>query len=365
MHMLLSAIIGASTLNDITVPSAPRLTSLAHGGGCGCKLAPAVLQELLAGLPQVQAFPNLLVGSETADDAAVYRLTDDLALVATTDFFTPIVDDPYDFGRIAATNALSDIYAMGGTPILALALLGMPLGKVGTDQVGQILAGGAEVCRAAGIPVAGGHSIDSAEPIYGLVALGTVHPSRVQRNAGARDGDALILTKGLGVGVFSAALKQERLAEEDYHTMVASMTQLNSVGREVAAMEGVHAMTDVTGFGLLGHLLEMCRGAGLMARLRVADVPVLAGAAALAQAGVGTGAAGRNWASYGAEIAAPAGMPDWRRGLLCDPQTSGGLLIAATPEVAEAVLDRVRAAGFAQAAVVGTMGAGAGVTVIE
>ncbi len=227
-----------------------RLTSLAHGGGCGCKLAPAVLQELLAGLPQAQAFPNLLVGSETADDAAVCRLTDDLALVATTDFFTPIVDDPYEFGRIAATNALSDIYAMGGTPILALSLLGMPLGKISTDQVGQILAGGA-VCRAAGIPVAGEHSIDSAEPIYGLVALGTVHPGRVQRNAGTRDGDALILTKGLGVGVFSAALKQQRLLPDDYQTMIASMTQLNSVGRDVAAMDGVHAMTDVTGFGLL------------------------------------------------------------------------------------------------------------------
>ncbi len=335
-----------------------RLTSLAHGGGCGCKLAPAVLQELLAGLPQAGAFPNLLVGSETADDAAVYRLTDELALVATTDFFTPIVDDPYEFGRIAATNALSDIYAMGGTPILALALLGMPLGKIGADQVGRILAGGAAVCRAAGIPVAGGHSIDSAEPIYGLVALGTVHPDRVQRNAGARDGDVLVLTKGLGVGVFSAALKQERLPEAGYRTMIASMTQLNSVGREVAAMPGVHAMTDVTGFGLLGHLLEMCRGAGLAARLRLADVPVLAGAAELARDGVGTGAAGRNWDSYGAEVGAPGGLPDWQRGLLCDPQTSGGLLIAASPDVADAVLECVRAAGFAQAAAIGTMAVG-------
>ena len=336
-----------------------RLTSLAHGGGCGCKLAPAVLQELLAGLPQAQAFPNLLVGSETADDAAVYRLTDELALVATTDFFTPIVDDPYEFGRIAATNALSDIYAMGGTPILALALLGMPLGKIGTDQVKQILAGGAAVCRAAGIPVAGGHSIDSAEPIYGLVALGTVHPDRVQRNVGARDGDVLVLTKGLGVGVFSAALKQDQLLEKDYRTMIASMTQLNSVGREVAAMDGVHAMTDVTGFGLLGHLLEMCRGAGLAARLRLRDVPVLAGAAELAQAGVGTGAASRNWDSYGTEVAAPGGLPDWQRGLLCDPQTSGGLLIAAAPATVEPLLRCLHAAGFAQAAAIGAMGAGA------
>ena len=346
-------------MDHTTTRPASRLTSLAHGGGCGCKLAPAVLQELLAGLPQAQAFPNLLVGSETADDAAVYRLTDELALVATTDFFTPVVDDPFEFGRIAATNALSDIYAMGGTPILALALLGMPLGKIGTDQVGQILAGGAAVCRAAGIPVAGGHSIDSAEPIYGLVALGTVHPGRVRRNSGAREGDALVLTKGLGVGVFSAALKQERLDEAGYHAMIASTTQLNAVGREVAALDGVHAMTDVTGFGLLGHLLEMCRGAGLAARLRVGDVPVLPGAAALAQAGVATGAAGRNWASYGTGVALPDDLPGWRRGLLCDPQTSGGLLIAAAPEVASAVLGHARAAGFAQAAVVGTMVAGA------
>ena len=342
----------------------PRLTSLAHGGGCGCKLSPAVLRELLSGLPQAAAFPNLLVGSETADDAAVYRLSDDLALVVTTDFFTPIVDDPFEFGRIAATNALSDVYAMGGTPILALAVLGMPLGKLGTDEVRQILAGGAAVCAAAGIPVAGGHSIDSAEPIYGLVALGTVHPGRVQRNAGARSGDALILTKGLGVGVFSAALKQERLPPADYATMIASMTRLNSVGRDVAAMDGVQAMTDVTGFGLLGHLLEMCRGAGLSARLRWAGMPVLPGAAALAQAGVGTGAAGRNWSSYAAEVESD-GLADWQRGLLCDPQTSGGLLIAVAPEQAGAVLDHVRHAGFAQAAVVGTMGSGSGVAVID
>lgn len=352
-------------MDHTTTRPTPRLTSLAHGGGCGCKLAPAVLQELLAGLPQAQAFPNLLVGSETADDAAVYRLTDDLALVATTDFFTPVVDDPFEFGRIAATNALSDIYAMGGTPILALALLGMPLGKIGTEQVRQILAGGAAVCRAAGIPVAGGHSIDSAEPIYGLVALGTVHPGRVRRNSGAKEGDALVLTKGLGVGVFSAALKQGRLPEDGYRAMIASATQLNAVGREVTALDGVHAMTDVTGFGLLGHLLEMCRGAGLAARLRVGNVPVLPGAAALAQAGLATGAAGRNWASYGAEVALPDGLPDWRRGLLCDPQTSGGLLVAAAPEAAGAVLDHVRAAGFAQAAVVGAMEAGGGVSVIE
>ena len=342
-----------------------RLTSLAHGGGCGCKLAPAVLQELLAGVPEAHAFPNLLVGSETADDAAVYRLTDSLALVATTDFFTPVVDDPYEFGRIAATNALSDVYAMGGTPIFALAILGMPIGKISTESVQRILAGGAAVCRSAGIPIAGGHSIDSAEPIYGLVALGTVHPDRVLRNSGARNGDALVLAKGLGIGVFSAALKQERLSPRGYEVMLDSMTQLNAVGREVAVMDGVHAMTDVTGFGLLGHSLEMCRGAELGASIAWAQVPILEGAAELAQAGVGTGAAKRNWDSFGAEVRLPPGLPNWQRGLLCDPQTSGGLLIAASPDSVETLLDHLRAAGFAQAAAVGTMHAGAtGIEVI-
>jgi selenide,water dikinase len=343
---------------------APRLTSLAHGGGCGCKLSPAVLRELLAEMPMTAGFPNLLVGAETSDDAAVHRLTDDLALVATTDFFTPVVDDPYEFGRIAAANALSDVYAMGGTPILALAVLGMPLGRIAPDTVRRILAGGAAICRMANIPIAGGHSIDSPEPIYGLVALGTVHPDRVMRNSGAQDGDALVLTKGLGIGVFSAALKQEILSEEDYRTMIDSTTRLNDVGRDLGAVTGVHAVTDVTGFGLLGHAMEMCRGAGLGARLRMRDIPVLPGAAALAQAGVGTGAAGRNWASYGADVRLPADLPDWARGLLCDPQTSGGLLIAVAPGAAEGLVRHVREARFAQAAAIGTMRAGGGIEVI-
>jgi selenide,water dikinase len=342
-----------------------RLTSLAHGGGCGCKLSPAVLRELLSTMPQTAVFPNLLVGAETADDAAVYRLSDSLALVATTDFFMPVVDDPYEFGRIAATNALSDIYAMGGTPLLALAVLGMPLGRIATESVQRILLGGAAVCAAAGIPVAGGHSIDSLEPIYGLVAIGTVHPDRVMKNSGARDGDVLVLTKGLGIGIFSAALKQGRLSAADYATMIASTTRLNDVGRDLGAMPGVHAMTDVTGFGLLGHGLEMARGSGLGALIRLRDVPMLPGAVALAEAGLGTGAATRNWASYGAEVTLPDGLPDWQCGLLCDPQTSGGLLIAVAPDAVEDVLDHLRAAGFAQAAAVGTMRGGAtGIEVI-
>ena len=335
-----------------------RLTSLAHGGGCGCKLAPSVLQDLLAGVPQLQAFPNLLVGTETADDAAVYRLTDDLALVATTDFFMPIVDDPYDFGRIAATNALSDVYAMGGTPVLALALLGMPLGKIASATVQQILAGGAAVCRDAGIAVAGGHSIDSLEPIYGLVALGTVHPDRILRNSGGKPDDVLLLTKGLGIGIFSAALKQDQLSDRNYEVMIGSATQLNAIGRTLASVADVHAMTDVTGFGLLGHTLEMCRASALRARLQWSAVPILQGAAELAAAGFVTGAAERNWSSYSAAVTLPAGLPDWQRALLCDPQTSGGLLIAMASGSVARVQAMLASSGFAHARVIGTLHAG-------
>ena len=334
----------------------PRLTSLAHGGGCGCKLSPAILADLLARIPQAAVFPNLLVGTQTSDDAAVWRLNDTQALVATTDFFTPIVDDPFDFGRIAAANALSDIYAMGGTPIMALALLGMPLGKVSAATASRILEGGASVCAQAGIPVAGGHSIDSAEPLYGLVAIGLVHPNRVLRNSAAQAGDVLILTKGLGIGVFSAALKRGELSAADYATMIGSATQLNAIGPGLAGLPGVHAMTDVTGFGLLGHALELCRGAGLSARLHAGRVPLLPGAEALARAGVATGAAARNWASYGGAVTGADTLPEWRRGLLCDPQTSGGLLVAAAD--AAVVLGVVRAAGFGLSAVVGEVVAG-------
>ena len=333
---------------------AVRLTSLAHGGGCGCKIAPAVLQDILARMPAAAAFPNLLVGTETSDDAAVWRLNDTQALVATTDFFMPVVDDPFDFGRIAATNALSDIYAMGGAPILALAIVGMPIDKLAPETIGQILAGGASVCATAGIPVAGGHSIDSVEPIYGLVALGLVHPDRVLKNSAAQAGDVLILTKALGVGVLSAAFKQDKLDPQGYAALIASTTQLNAVGQALAAHDGVHAMTDVTGFGLLGHALEMARGAGLTARIDP-DAPLLPGVEALARAGVRTGASGRNWASYGAAVDAPSSLADWNRDLLCDPQTSGGLLIAVQPDAAAAVLALVRAAGFAAAAVVGRL----------
>lgn len=330
----------------------PRLTSLAHGGGCGCKLAPAVLRDILKGMPLSGPFADLMVGTETSDDAAVWRLNDQQALVATTDFFMPVVDDPFDFGRIAATNALSDVYAMGATPIFALALVGMPAATLSTQTIGRILQGGASVCAAAGIPVAGGHSIDSVEPIYGLVALGLVHPDQVLTNRGARAGDVLILTKALGVGVLSAAFKQERLDGAGYDALIASTTRLNTLGARLAGRKGVHAVTDVTGFGLLGHALEMARGAGLTVELTPAP-PLLDGVEGLAVAGVRTGASGRNWDSYGEGVDLPAGLEGWRRDLLTDPQTSGGLLIAVAPDHAQALLSLALSDGFVAAAVVG------------
>jgi selenide,water dikinase len=341
-------------MDDASAAPAPlRLTSLAHGGGCGCKIAPAVLQEILKDMPAAAPFQDLLVGTETADDAAVWRLNDEQALVATTDFFMPVVDDPFDFGRIAATNALSDVYAMGAKPIFALAIVGMPVGKLPVETIRAILAGGAEVCAAAGIPVAGGHSIDSVEPIYGLVALGVGRPDRILTNRSARAGDVVILGKALGVGILSAAFKQEQLDAAGYQALVASTTQLNSVGPALAELAGVHAMTDVTGFGLLGHALEMARGAGLTAEIFPEAPVLLEGVEALARAGVRTGASGRNWASYGAQVAGADTLPDWRRDLLCDPQTSGGLLIAAAADAAPGILELMRARGFSAAQVVG------------
>ncbi len=335
-----------------------RLTQLSHGGGCGCKIAPAVLADILAGMPQMQHFPDLLVGTETSDDAAVYRINAEQALVATTDFFMPIVDDPFDFGRIAATNALSDVYAMGGTPLLALAIVGMPVGKLPVEAIQQILAGGASVCAAAGIPLAGGHSIDAPEPIYGLVAIGLVHPDRVKRNSSARAGDLLILGKPLGVGILGSGMKAGKLDAEGYRQMIATTTQLNTVGSALAACQAVHALTDVTGFGLLGHLLEVCRGAGLAARVEAGRLPVLPAAVALAQQGIGPGAIARNLASFGASVHFEASVPDWQQRVLADAQTSGGLLAAVAPEAADEVLRLFHQAGFASASVIGRLEAG-------
>jgi selenide,water dikinase len=343
------------TISTATTPAVPRLTSLSHGGGCGCKIAPGVLSEILKNTRQLPVPPQLLVGIETADDAAVYQLTDDIAVIATTDFFMPIVDDPFDFGRIAATNAISDVYAMGGKPIMALALVGMPINVLPVDVIGRILAGGESVCAAAGIPIAGGHTIDSVEPIYGLVALGVVHPKRIKRNADARPGDRLVLGKPLGVGILSAALKKEALPADGYAQMIATTTQLNTPGPDLAALDGVHAMTDVTGFGLAGHALELARGAGASVALDWARVPVLPGVRELAGRGFVTGASGRNWAGYGAEVVLPDGLPAADRALLTDPQTSGGLLVSCDAGAVDDVLAVFHRHGFAAAAEIGAV----------
>jgi selenide,water dikinase len=318
-----------------------------------------LLSEVLAGTPLGRAWPNLMVGHETSDDAAVYRLNESQALVATTDFFTPIVDDPYDFGRIAATNAISDIYAMGARPIMALALLGVPLGKLPVSAVQRIVAGGHDVCERVGVPIAGGHSIDSPEPLYGLVALGLIDPAKVKRNDRARAGDVLILGKGLGIGVMGAALKKGELKEKAYRQMLETATQLNTPGLKLAEMEGVHALTDVTGFGLLGHLLEICRGSKLQARLEFDRVPILSAARHLVEAGYATGASDRNWASCQEAVQLPGEWPLWRRKILTDPQTSGGLLVACDAGTVPAVLEVFKSEGFPHAAALGTLRAGA------
>jgi selenide,water dikinase len=340
-----------------------RLTHLSHGGGCGCKIAPAVLQQILADTPYSKgiaaAFPDLLVGIESSDDAAVWRLNDRQAIVATTDFFMPIVDDAYEFGRIAATNAISDVYAMGGRPLFALALVGMPLDKLPHEVIRRILAGGEAAARAAGIPIAGGHSIDAQEPIYGLVAIGVVDPARVKKNSAGQAGDLLVLGKGLGVGIYSAALKKDALPAEAYAAMIASATQLNTPGPELAEIDGVHALTDVTGFGLLGHGLEIARGSGVSARIEFGRLPVLPQVDELARAGFVTGASGRNWASYGEGVTLFDGCADWQRAILTDPQTSGGLLVACAESALEEVLQVFRLHGFERAAVVGRLEAGA------
>lgn len=333
-----------------------RLTQYSHGGGCGCKIAPAQLQQILKGVPLLAPNPALLVGSETSDDAAVYQLNDTQALILTTDFFMPIVDDPVDFGRIAATNALSDVYAMGGTPILALAVLGMPINSLPMEAIQGIMTGGMNVCQEAGIPLAGGHSIDSPEPIFGLVAAGLAHPDHIRRNATAQPGDDLILTKPLGIGVMTTALKKGKLSAAGYRQVLQVMTQLNRIGSQLAQRPQVHAMTDVTGFGLLGHLLEVCRGSGVGARLDLSAVPCLAEAISLAKAGIFPGAARRNWQGY--EGVQAESLAEWQQLLLADPQTSGGLLLAVDPSFTPALLQELHLAGYPQASHIGRCEAG-------
>lgn len=344
-------------MTDLKTPDI-RLTAFSHGGGCGCKIAPGVLTEILKGTGGLPLPKELLVGIETSDDAAVYKLNDEQALIATTDFFMPIVDDPFDFGRIAATNAISDVYAMGGTPIMALALVGMPVNRLPLDVIGKILKGGEAVCAQAGIPIAGGHTIDSVEPIYGLVVMGLAHPSKIKRNADARAGDKLILGKPLGVGVLSAALKKNVLDAAGYAAMIANTTKLNTPGKRLAQLDGVHALTDVTGFGLLGHMLELARGSKLHAKVDLAHVPLLSQVRQLAEQGCITGASGRNWQSYGHDVQLASSVDAVHQALLTDPQTAGGLLVSCAPDAVEEVLALFREEGFADAAVIGEMQAG-------
>src|SRR5450755_2980300 len=330
------------TLHDDSI----KLTSFSHGGGCGCKISPGLLAEILKSSSGFPIPEQLLVGIETADDAAVYRLNDEQALIATTDFFMPIVDDPFDFGAIAATNAISDVYALGGRPLFALALVGMPVNQIPLEVIRKILEGGESVCARAGIPIAGGHTIDSVEPIYGLVAIGLVDPKNLKRNSGARPGDKLILGKPIGVGILSAALKKGRLDDAGYRAMIASTTQLNTPGTRLGELESVHALTDVTGFGLLGHLLEIAKGSKVAARLDFDAISFLPGAREFAAEGIATGASGRNWAGYGDRVKLGKAISDAQRTLLTDPQTSGGLLVACAPEASEEVLGIFRSDGF-------------------
>jgi selenide,water dikinase len=336
-----------------------RLTQLAHGGGCGCKVAPAMLREILQGVDRAPLPQALLVGIETSDDAAVYQVSASQAIVATTDFFMPIVDDPFDFGTIAATNALSDVYAMGATPLFALAIVGMPIATLPVDTIRRILDGGRSACLRAGIPVAGGHTIDTAEPIYGLVAIGSVDPRHLKRNVGARPGDAIVLGKPLGVGIYGAAEKRGELPPACYRAMIDSTTRLNTPGIALAQMADVHALTDVTGFGLIGHLLEMCRGGNVSASIAFDQLPLLPQVRALAAAGFVTGASKRNWDGYGNDVRASGAIGDLERAIATDPQTSGGLLVACAPSAVDAVLDVFRREGFDDAAAIGHFAAGA------
>ena len=340
-----------------------RLTSLSHGGGCGCKIAPGVLSDILKASPIRNIPTALLAGSDNNEDAAVYQINEHQAIVATTDFFMPIVDDPFEFGRIAATNAISDIYAMGAQPLFALALLGMPINVLPLEVIQKITAGGESVCADAGIMIAGGHSIDTVEPIYGLVAIGVVDPKKLKRNSGAKAGDSIILSKPLGVGILSAALKKEQLSEAGYREMIALTTKLNKPGMALAQLEGVHALTDVTGFGLAGHLLEMARGAKLKANLEWDTIPVVEEAIQLVQQNIFTGASTRNWAGYGSEVKLADSLGLWQQNLLTDPQTSGGLLISCAPEVEKDVLAILRAGDFGSAKKIGCFAEGSGLSV--
>lgn len=320
-----------------------RMTEFSHGAGCGCKIAPKVLDEILKSQLTIAADPNLLVGNESKDDAAVYDLGNGTSVISTTDFFMPIVDDPFEFGQIAATNAISDIYAMGGRPLMAIAILGWPIGKLGADVAQRVVDGGRQACMDAGIPLAGGHSIDSPEPIFGLAVTGIVENEFIKRNDTAVAGCRLYLTKPIGIGILTTAEKQKKLLPEHQRVAPEAMCRLNKIGAALGKLPGVRAMTDVTGFGLMGHLLEMCQGSEVAAEIAYEAVPKLAHIEAYLAQGCTPGGAQRNYESYGHLI---AGLDESQRKILCDPQTSGGLLVAVSPEEEANFLAITRAHGL-------------------
>ncbi len=320
-----------------------KLTQYSHGAGCGCKISPQVLSTILKTELKGSFYPNLLVGNDNRDDAAVYDLGDGSAIISTTDFFMPIVDDPFTFGRIAAANSISDVYAMGGTPLMAIAILGWPLDKLAPEVAQQVLEGGRSICKEAGIPLAGGHSIDSPEPIFGLAVTGRVEKTQLKRNDTAEEGCELFLTKPLGVGILSTAQKQGKLKEKDAEIAPKTMMQLNKIGQELAQLKGVKAMTDVTGFGLLGHLVEMCEGSGLSAEIDVSKIPLLPKVKEYLDLDCIPGGTHRNWSSYGTKI--QLNNEDDKL-ILCDPQTSGGLMIAVSSDGKEEVLNLLKKEGI-------------------
>lgn len=305
-----------------------RLTQFSHGAGCGCKISPKILDQILATNTVVPDDLRLLVGNHSRDDAAVMDIGNGQAIISTTDFFMPIVDDAFDFGRIAATNAISDIYAMGGKPIMAIAILGWPIDKLSPEIAGKVIEGGRYVCQSAGIPLAGGHSIDAPEPIFGLAVTGIISTHKIKKNNTAKSGDFLFLTKPLGVGILTTAEKKGALKVEHIGVATSFMTQLNSIGEKLGDIDFIHALTDITGFGLLGHLVEMAEGSGLKAEIDMVKVPQIDGLSTYVEQKIIPGGTHRNWDSYGHKIGE---ISNEQKMILCDPQTSGGLLIAVDP----------------------------------
>ncbi len=321
-----------------------KLTEFSHGAGCGCKISPKVLDVILQSRSKLSVDAQLLVGNASRDDAAVYDIGGGQAVISTTDFFTPIVDDAFDFGRIAATNAISDVYAMGGKPLLAIAILGWPVDKLSAELANQVVEGGRQSCEEAGIKLAGGHSIDTPEPIFGLAVTGLVDCDRVKRNNSATSGNELFLTKPLGIGILATAQKKGVLKPQHQHLARDTMCELNSIGPAFAEIDGVMAMTDVTGFGLLGHLYEVCEGSGVAARIDFAATPVLEAVEEYRQLGCVPGGTGRNFDSYGQKLGP---MSQAQQEILCDPQTSGGLLIAVEPDSVDQVVELAELHGTA------------------